>query len=126
MKALAVIGMIIGLLLVITSVVNGITYSDRIVMGEVEYLIGGLLLFFLSASLWSLRSLKDSIDSMKSSFDSFKSNLNTNKIEQNQTGTQPIYAPHYVGIPRKSWETHEEYQERVEKEKAKQNQPYPR
>lgn len=126
MKALAVTGMVIGLLLVMTSVVNGLTYSDRIVIGEVEYLIGGLLLFFLSASLWSLRSLKDSIDSMKSSFNNFTSNLNANRNEQNQTGLQPKNEPYHKGIPRKSWETHEEYQDRVEKEKAKQNQPYPR
>lgn len=122
MKVLAVIGMIIGLLLVGTSLVNGMVYSDKIIIDEAIYLVGGLLLFFFSASLWVLRSLKDSIDTMKSSIDSLKSNFNINRTETNQTNTQSKNEPIHKGIPRKSWETHEEYWDRVEKESSNKNQ----
>jgi hypothetical protein len=119
MKALAVIGMIIGLLLVMTSVVNGIIYSDRIIIGEVEYLIGGLLLFFLSALLMTVRSLKDSIESLKS-------NTNIKQNEMNQSNTKPKYRSNYRGVPRRVGETEEEYRERLEKGVDDLNQLFPR
>lgn len=119
MKTLAVIGMIIGLLLVMTSVVNGITYSDRIVMGEVEYLVGGLLLFFLSALLMTVRSLKDSIESLKS-------NTNSKQNEMNQSNTKPKDKSNYRGVPRRVGETEEAYRERLEKGVDDLNQLFPR
>jgi len=71
MKGLAIIGMIISLLFLMYVVVLNIdayayTYSlsGLTIIGIAESLSGGLIVFFLSAILWSLCTLKDSIDSL--------------------------------------------------------------
>ena len=72
MKSLAIIGMIIGLLFVLFVVVQNLdayaysySRSGLTVIGIAESISSGLIVFFLSAILWSLCTLKDSIDNFK-------------------------------------------------------------
>jgi len=71
MKGLAIIGMIISLLFVLFLVVQyldayaySFSHSGLTIIGFIESISGGLIVFFLSAILWSLCTLKDSIDSL--------------------------------------------------------------
>ena len=70
MRVIAVIGMIIGLVLVFAVFFNSMVEMDRpfweapkvASFDEDIYLVGGLLLFFLSAILFSIRSLIDAVE----------------------------------------------------------------
>lgn len=125
MKVLSVIGMIVGILFIVFPVLSGVLDPYKVIVDQAIYIVGGSLLFLLSALLNTLHSLKDAIDDLNSNYTTGR---NQEKGERPKLASAPskYYATDFEGIPRKLGETSAEYWDRVEKESTKQNQPFPR
>lgn len=125
MKVLSIIGMIVGILFIVFPVLSGVLDPYKVIVDQAIYIVGGSLLFLLSALLNTLHSLKDSISDLKLNL---ATSRNQEKGERPKLASTPskYVATDFAGIPRKPGETGAEYWDRVEKETAQQNQPFPR
>lgn len=139
MRVIAVIGMIIGLVLVFAVFFNSMVEMDRPYYARQEvssfnesiYLVGGLLLFMLSAVLFSVRSLIDSVEKNTKNVSSIlyyvsqgprSTTTQTPSAESASSAnrSQSKFADtDFEGIPRKPGETSSEYWDRVETQSSR-------
>jgi len=120
MKAVSVLGMVVGILFVAIALFNGMVDPYTVFVDQAIYLVGGALLFILSALLNLLISIRNSIDEISSNLNTSRNQKIYQRAPQRDSGSKFVETD-FEGIPRKPGETGAAYWDRVEKETSRKN-----
>jgi len=126
MKAISIFGMVVAVLFIVLAVNNEIREPDALFIDQAIYIVGGSLLLVISALLFFLHSMKDSIDQINSNLKLIRNQENPKKsqtkevIPQSNPEPTSTVANHadkdFEGILRKPGEPDTDYWNRVDEE----------